>query len=118
MFAISLPRFSENEIERQVKDRAGFVNYTALCECFSSLVLLVNKKDGTWQFCLDYLALTSLTIKDRFPIRTIDELLDELYKASWFSKLDLSWGIIRLGCMLMTSIKQPSRLTKVITNSW
>lgn len=68
----------------------GLIRYST--SPFSSPVFLVKTKDETWRFYTDYYALNAVTIKDRFPILTIDDMFDKLYRASYFTKLDLWAG--------------------------
>lgn len=48
---------------------------------FASPVLLVQKKDGTWHFCVDYRHLNAITVKNRYQLPIIEELLDELARS-------------------------------------
>ena len=59
---------------------------------FGAPVLLVQKKDKSYRMCIDYRALNKVSVKNRYPIPRVDDLLDKLKGASVFSKIDLKSG--------------------------
>jgi hypothetical protein len=82
----------KNEIKHQIQDLLQKGHIIPNSSPYESLIVLVQKKDGTWRLCIDYKALNKITIRNRYPIPRIDDLLDQLKGEMFFSKIDLKYG--------------------------
>jgi len=83
------PFSQKNEIDKIVQE---LLDTHVICHntsMYSSHVFMFFKKEGTWHMCLGFHSLKKLTIKDKFPIPIIDDLLNELSGVHYFTKLDL-----------------------------
>ena len=59
---------------------------------FGAGVLFARKKDATLRLCIDYRSLNNITVKDKYPLPRIDEILDNMAGCRYFSKMDLHQG--------------------------
>ena len=82
----------KDEIERQVREMLSAGLIVPSTSPFASPVLLIQKKDGSWRFCVDYRRLNDLTIKNKFPMPLIEEIIEELAGSHFFTKLDMKSG--------------------------
>ena len=79
-------------------------------------IMLVQKKDGSIRFCVDYRKINKITRKDSYPLPRVDDLLDLLEGAQWVSTLDLASGYWQVEVDPQHWERQPSPLARDYTN--
>ncbi|MCG8033830.1 MAG: DDE-type integrase/transposase/recombinase [Candidatus Thiodiazotropha taylori] len=87
-----IPPAMYEEVKQHLKDMLEADAIRPSESPFSSNVVLVRKKDGSLRFCIDFRKLNSRTIRDAYTLPRIDDTIDTLMGAKFFSKLDLRSG--------------------------
>lgn len=84
-----IPLYKRQALEEEIEklEQRGLIEKSS--SPWSSQTVMVQKKDGTWRMCIDYRKLNEKTIKDAYPLTRIDENLDALDGAEWYTSLDL-----------------------------
>ncbi|KRZ65622.1 Retrovirus-related Pol polyprotein from transposon 17.6, partial [Trichinella papuae] len=87
-----LPPAQRPDVQRMVTDMLSRNVIEPANSPWSAPIVIVRKKDGSPRFCVDFRRLNDVTIKDAHPLPRIDDTLEALSGARWFSTLDFSSG--------------------------
>eukprot|EP00253_Pinus_taeda_P011020 PITA_11020 len=107
-----------DEIKRQIQELLQKGHICLSSSPCRSPIVLVQKKDGTWRPCIDYRALNKITVRNRYPIPWIDDLLDQLKGEKYFSKIDLKSGYHQVLIEPSDVWKTAFKAKEAFSNGW
>jgi hypothetical protein len=87
-----LTHAERDELNRQLKDAVEACMVRPIYNEFGSTILFVRKADGSLRLCIDYRGLNEVTRKDAYPLPRVDDTLNELKDANFYTHLDLACG--------------------------
>ena len=90
------PPQHEEEIERQVDILLKKGKVQESSSAFGHNPVLVKKKDGRWRMCVNFKPLNAITIKQKFPMPRVDELLDRLHGSAVYSTFDFTDAFLQI----------------------
>jgi hypothetical protein len=98
------------ELKKQLRELSDKGYIRPSTSPWGSPVLFVKKKDGSMRMCIDYQNLNAVTVKNKYPLPRIDDLLDQLKDAKFFSKIDLRSGYHHMKIRSKDFLRQPLSL--------
>jgi hypothetical protein len=84
------------ELKKQIEELSSKRFIHPSSSPWGAPTLFVDKKDGSRRMCVDYRSLNEVTIKNKYPLPRIEDLLDHMRGAKVFSKIDLRFGYHQL----------------------
>ena len=87
-----VPYSQQDTVNKMIDDMLTHKIISKSNSPWASPVVIIKKKDGSNRFCVDYRKLNAITVKDNYPIPLIEETLDTLKGAKYFTSLDLASG--------------------------
>ena len=100
-----VPYSQQDTVNKMIDDMLTHKIISKSNSPWASPVVIIKKKDGSNRFCVDYRKLNSITVKDNYPIPLIEETLDTLIGAKYFTSLDLASGYWQIALHKLTKQK-------------
>ena len=113
-----MSRSEQNELDASIDEHLLTGHIRPSKSPMASPCFFIKKKDGKLRFVQDYRKLNAMTVKNRYPLPLIPELVEKLRGAKYFTKLDVRWGYQKSRSRKEMNGKWPFSVTKDYSNPW